>query len=43
MHYVPILDVGVASRPWGQYSAYDEGMQKDIFIKIKDDKTPLIG
>ena len=33
MHYVPILDAGIAARPWGNYSAYDDGVAKGIFIK----------
>ena len=42
MHYVPILDAGIAKRPSGQYSAYDEGHADDIFIKINGDEE-LIG
>jgi alpha-glucosidase (family GH31 glycosyl hydrolase) len=39
MHYVPILDVGVAMRSWGDYSAYTEGLEKNVFITIKDNET----
>ena len=34
MHYVPILDVGVAMRPWSNYSAYSEGVENNTFITI---------
>lgn len=33
MHYVPIVDAGIALRPWGNYSQYDTGAVQDIFIK----------
>ena len=34
MHFVPILDVGIAMRPWGNYSAYTEGIENNTFITI---------
>jgi alpha-glucosidase len=42
MHYVPILDAGVAKRAPGEYPAYDSGHKLDLFIKIKDGEE-LIG
>src|SRR5438105_15937146 len=39
MHYVPIIDAGVAARPWGHYPAYDIAKEQDIFIKINDGQT----
>eukprot|EP00347_Sterkiella_histriomuscorum_P022543 403338093 len=37
MHYIPILDAGISLRPNTGYSAYDQGKQKDLFIKIRDE------
>jgi alpha-D-xyloside xylohydrolase len=34
MYYVPIIDAGVARRPWGNYSAYTDGVAKGAFVKI---------
>jgi alpha-glucosidase (family GH31 glycosyl hydrolase) len=36
MHYVPIIDAGVAMRSQGGYKAYDSGVADDIFIKINE-------
>lgn len=36
MYYIPIIDAGVAIRPWGDYQAYSSGKEKDVFIKYKD-------
>jgi alpha-glucosidase (family GH31 glycosyl hydrolase) len=33
LHYVPIIDAGVARRPWGSYPAYDDGVASGAFIK----------
>lgn len=33
MHYIPILDAGIALRSNVSYSAYDKGKQQDMFIK----------
>ena len=33
MTFVPIMDVGVAVRPNENYFAFDQGMDKNIFIK----------
>lgn len=33
MHFVPILDAGLAQREGGNYTAYNEGMQQDVFMK----------
>lgn len=42
MHYVPILDAGIAMRSPGIYPAYDLGVEDDIYIKINNHQT-LIG
>jgi alpha-glucosidase (family GH31 glycosyl hydrolase) len=34
LHYVPIIDAGVARRPWGNYSAYDDGHATGAFMTI---------
>lgn len=36
IHYIPILDAGIARRPWGNYSAYTEGSEKNVFYKINN-------
>lgn len=36
MHYVPIIDAGIAKRAGEGYSAYDDGVSKDVFIKNQD-------
>ena len=43
--YVPILDIGVAMRPGQDYSAYDDGIKDDVFIKINGQNglEPFIG
>jgi len=33
IHYVPIVDAGIAKRPGENYQAYDQGVAADIFIK----------
>jgi alpha-glucosidase (family GH31 glycosyl hydrolase) len=35
LHYVPIIDAGIALRPNQGYIAYDEGKKADVFLKIK--------
>lgn len=42
-HYVPILDAGVARRPWGNYSAYDDGVENDSFLKIGNNNEAFVG
>jgi len=32
MYYVPIVDAGIAIRPWGLYDAYLDGEQNKVFI-----------
>jgi alpha-glucosidase (family GH31 glycosyl hydrolase) len=34
MKYVPILDAGLAYRPGGNYDAFNDGVTKDVFMKI---------
>ena len=44
MHFVPILDAGIAQREGGNYSVYNEGKEKDIFIKAyydEQDQAPI--
>lgn len=41
MHYVPIIDAGVAMRTKGTYASYDEGADLDIFIKINDNQNVI--
>lgn len=43
MHYVPILDAGIARRPWGDYQAYTDGSTAKAFITIGNNDTELIG
>lgn len=33
MHYIPILDAGVAKRANQGYSVYDDGVKNDVFVK----------
>ena len=45
-HYVPILDAGVAYRPWGDYSGYTDGINvdgKNVFVKGADGKEFIGG
>jgi len=35
MHYIPIIDAGVAIRENVGYTAYDEGVKNDVFIKTE--------
>ena len=41
MTFVPIMDVGVAVRKNDNYTAYDLGMELDIFIKQSNGTYPL--
>lgn len=34
--FIPIVDAGVAYRPNSNYYAFDEGMDKDVFLKTSD-------
>jgi len=44
MHYIPIIDAGIAARPNEGYKAFDAGMKYDTFIKAsKDLNEPFIG
>lgn len=31
--YIPILDAGIAQRKGGDYSAYNSGVEQDVFVK----------
>jgi alpha-glucosidase (family GH31 glycosyl hydrolase) len=37
MTYIPIMDAGIAIRPWGNYSQYDEGLKQDIYLKLDNE------
>lgn len=41
MHWIPIIDAGVAQRKG--YDAYEDGMNKDIFLKSFDNSTVFTG
>jgi alpha-glucosidase (family GH31 glycosyl hydrolase) len=36
MHYIPIIDAGIAKRGGEGYSVYDDGVANDVFIKNED-------
>jgi alpha-glucosidase (family GH31 glycosyl hydrolase) len=36
MHYIPILDAGIAQRKGGDYAPYNTGVEKNVFIKDQD-------
>lgn len=38
MHFIPILDLGIAKAAQGTYSAYDDGVADDVFLKAADGK-----
>ena len=39
MHYVPIVDAGIAYRPWGDYDAFTTGETSGYFIKASPEQT----
>jgi alpha-glucosidase (family GH31 glycosyl hydrolase) len=39
MKYVPIIDAGIAVRPWTHYPAYDSGVEQKVFMRINDGQT----
>jgi alpha-glucosidase (family GH31 glycosyl hydrolase) len=41
MHFVPIMDAGVAVRKNQGYTVLENGLTKDIFIKRSDNQAPL--
>lgn len=43
LHYIPILDAGIAQREGGNYSAYNTGKEKDVFIKAFPDGPDFTG
>ena len=43
MHYIPIVDAGIASRPDGGYQTYTDGAKAGIFIKDYMNKEPFVG
>jgi hypothetical protein len=43
MKYIPILDAGIAMRSRGTYPAFDEGVNKDVFVKIGQNNDILVG
>jgi alpha-glucosidase len=40
MRYVPIVDAGISQRDNGEYEAYKDGVEKDIFLK--NDKGEIL-
>jgi len=38
MKFVPIIDAGISQRPGQNYSAYDEGIKQDIFLKLSNNQ-----
>lgn len=43
MHFVPILDAGIAQRKDGDYEAYNSGVQQDVFIKAYEGGPDFTG
>jgi alpha-glucosidase (family GH31 glycosyl hydrolase) len=43
MHFIPILDIGIAKRPKGEYTAYDDGVDEDVFLKAATKTEDFIG
>lgn len=44
MHYIPLIDPGIsASEKTGSYPPFDDGMERDIFIKDSNKNKPFIG
>jgi len=41
MYYVPIVDAGIAYRPWGDYSAFTDGKSQDVFIHANTDNQDI--
>jgi len=43
MHFIPILDIGIAKRPAGEYPAYDDGIAAGAFLQIHDNSEAFVG
>jgi alpha-glucosidase (family GH31 glycosyl hydrolase) len=43
MHFIPILDIGIAKRPAGEYPAYDQGIAAGAFLQIHDNSEAFVG
>ena len=43
MHFIPIVDLGIAKVKSGNYSAYDDGVANDVFLKTGDGKENFVG
>jgi alpha-glucosidase (family GH31 glycosyl hydrolase) len=43
MRYVPIIDAGLAYRTDGSYSAFTDGVNKNVFMTINGGKEIFIG
>ena len=41
MHYIPIIDAGIAQRE--DYEAFTDGLNQDIFIKTYDGQETFTG
>ena len=42
-HFIPIVDSGIAQRKGGNYSAYNSGVGRDVFIKAYKDGPDYTG
>jgi alpha-glucosidase (family GH31 glycosyl hydrolase) len=43
LQYIPIIDAGIAQRKGQNYSVYDTGVEKDVFIKAYQGGPDLTG
>jgi alpha-glucosidase (family GH31 glycosyl hydrolase) len=43
MHYIPIIDAGITSKPDGDYEMYNTGVKDGVFIMDYTNKTPFVG
>lgn len=42
LHWVPIIDAGIALRTWENYTAYENGTEQEVFIMTEEDEQ-LVG
>ncbi|KAL0117978.1 hypothetical protein PUN28_008981 [Cardiocondyla obscurior] len=43
MHYIPLIDAGIAAEDNSSYLPYEEGIKQDIFVKDGTSDKPFIG
>lgn len=43
LHYVPILDAGIAQREDGNYTVYNDGKARDVYIKAYEGGPDFTG